>query len=247
MWTDTCRSVSFFVNHVSEEMSENRRLFWGRSTFYMSAGLLTVRTGKAMIHRITYFVIMLFSLSALAAPVGYNKEEWLRIWYPGTLPTQFKNSFPLYFTYPSDFKVKQRGVHGKQYAFVYSPTSDLDCFINDGGEKCLGGGIFTIELSMNVGYDPRKNLFTDEGDEQAEYERKSKEHGIINIVFRRADANGVPIHERIAEVRRRKTFLAYAAIENSGEVFRVTFFQSQDQSAKDEEIWRALIDGFGTK
>lgn len=39
MRTDTCRSVSFFVNHVSDEMSESLRLFWDRSTFCVSVQL----------------------------------------------------------------------------------------------------------------------------------------------------------------------------------------------------------------
>lgn len=194
-----------------------------------------------------YFISLLF-IMFYACSVSAEEGRFVRKKFDEVLSgkpsTDDASILPIYFTYPTDFTLERRTVRGVPTLFVKSASADVDGFISGDGEKSLGDGFFTVGLSMNVGYTPGANKFSDENDPKSE--ESLKKAGVTNIVSKRVDRNGVPVYESTMDGKNgRHAFIAYIALGETRSALRVMYFHPVKYSDRDVLIWRRFIDGLG--
>lgn len=160
-------------------------------------------------------------------------------------PASLSEAFPLSITVPSDFRVEKKSQQSMTVVYV-GKAFNADALASGRGIEGVGEGVFAISISTRVAFHVGTNKFSGEGDsaQRAAMERS----GMMNIVERRVDANGIPIFELTCRNSNgRMIYLAYIALMNSGSVMKITYLHPKEHRPRDLEIWSRFIAGLGKR
>lgn len=145
---------------------------------------------------------------------------------------------PLLFTVPLIFEKRDAP---EQQTTLWGTKEDIDAVLATGNLKKSKNGIFTLKISLNVGYDEQSKKFS--GEEQMA--NAKNQPGLSDVTFRRSDVQGFPMATFTAVSGDRHLFLQYIALGNSA--LLVNYFPAETFSPKDSEIWSQFVNGFTVK
>lgn len=158
------------------------------------------------------------------------------------LPTKAQKSsgqkLPLLFTVPSIFE--KRDVPEEQTT-LWGTKEDIDAVLATGNLKKSKNGIFTLKISLNVGYDEQSKKFS--GEERMADAKNQP--GLSDVTFRRSDVQGFPMATFTAVSGGRHIFLQYIALGNGA--LLISYFPAEPFSTSDSETWSQFVNGFVVK
>ena len=153
---------------------------------------------------------------------------------PGNTPQIKNDTLPLQFTVPNNF---EKRYEPRQQTVIWGTSEDIDNALTSGRLNNSKNGLFTLKISLNVGFDEQTNKFTDE--EQMKNGKGLP--GVSDSTFRRTQINGFPMATFTGVVNNRHLFLHYIAIGNAS--LLINYFHPETFSARDIEIWSRFMNG----
>ncbi|WP_326540884.1 hypothetical protein [Pseudorhodoferax sp.] len=195
-----------------------------------------------ILRSIAILLLALLSSSVIAEDIQFTKIKLVNLFNASATAADHE-ALPIVLNFPSTFSVETRDVGGgRAMVFIKSSSTDVNSFFDRAVPTVVGEGFFTITLSMNVGFIPGANKFTDEDKGNADLEKL----GYKDFVSNRMDKNGVPILEKTSTAPDgRRGFVAYIAIGQSRSAIRVIYYHPPIFRPLDSIIWRTFVDNLG--
>lgn len=158
------------------------------------------------------------------------------------LPLKVQNTngekLPLLFTVPGIFEKHEAP---EQQTALWGTKEDIDAVLATGNLKKSKNGIFTLKISLNVGYDEQSKKFS--GEEQMA--NAKNQPGLSDVTFLRSDVQGFPMATFTAVSGDRHIFLQYIALGRAA--LLINYFPAETFSSRDLEIWSRFVNGFAVK
>ena len=139
---------------------------------------------------------------------------------------------PLRFTVPANY-VKRYVAHNQ--SVVWGTEEDVAALLKEGNSAKTRSGVFTLKISPNVGYDSRKNKFTNED----EFVAKANKSGLTNPQFQRSETRGYPMATLTAFVKGRPIYMQYVAVGNGA--LLISYFPAAEPGARDRDTWERFL------
>lgn len=143
------------------------------------------------------------------------------------------NTIRIPFIFPGNFT--KRYFPETQTA-VWGTEEDIDSALKSGSYAATRSGIFTLKLSLNVGYNPKTKKFSNE-----EELATGAQHGFKELVFEKTEIGGYPMATLTATKGSRHLFLHYIALGEA--TLLVSYFHSEPYSDHDLSVWKQFISG----
>ncbi len=182
------------------------------------------------------------SSSAPAKPASQRLLMANVVTYPVPAPADMKKLLPLALIVPADYVI-QLSLDDPSGTAIHllGQAGDVQKVLETKSYEGISNGVFTLGLSMEVGFSARTKKFSGEDDPKSV--RDLERAGATAVRFSRMNPHGVPVLMLTEKFNNRQICLAYVALGTTGSVIKISYHSPSIFSSEDARTWEMFIRG----
>jgi hypothetical protein len=149
-----------------------------------------------------------------------------------------RDAIALKFTVPGNYVKRDFPEAG---VVVWGTKEDIEQVRKSGSFAKTTNGVFTLKMSMNVGYDASTKKFSNEDD----FLGDQRQSGVSDRTFEKSEGNGFPMATLTAVSGQRRLYLHYIALGTG--TLLINYFHAENFSSTDSDNWARLLAGLKEK